>query len=197
MAPNSRPGSYNLPLDYRIPSAPPPDATKNLANTFGQIYDAMQQVLRTFVQYCGVGPRNPDDWSILAGSPTTLLSGNLRRFYVTASEAITYGAMVSLFSSAGVLKVRNANATNNTRPCDGYCSTPGGIALGVTGEVILSTGLLGSLVGLVIGQRYYLGTANGALSTVAPVAAGNIEQYLGIAITTTDLYVNTGYWIQH
>jgi hypothetical protein len=198
MVTNSRPGSYNVPIDFQIPTTPPPGSGSpaRLDDTFKQIYATIQQIIKTFVQFCGIGPRNPGEWSILAGSPTTILSGNLRRLYVIASEPIAANAMISLWNDAGVLKVRNASATNNTKPCDGFCSSEGGISTGVAGEVKLSTGIV-TLVGLVIGTRYYLSTAAGLVTTVPPVAAGNIEQYLGIAITTTDLYLNTCYWIQH
>jgi hypothetical protein len=194
---NDRPGTYNLPLDYRITSVPAPEAGSNPQVTFTIIYYAIQQILRTFVQFCGVGPRSVGDWAILAGSPSTLLRGNLGRLYVQASETIAANALISLHNAAGALRVRNANATNNTRPADGYCSTENGILIGAVGEVVLSSGVISDLVGLVVGQRYYLTTANGQFAVAPAVAAGNIEQYIGIAITTTDLYFNTAYWIQH
>jgi hypothetical protein len=194
---NDRPGTYNLPLDYRITPVPAPEAGSNPQVTFTIIYYAIQQILRTFVQFCGVGPRSVGDWAILAGSPSTLLRGNLGRLYVEASETIAANALISLHNAAGSLRVRNANATNNTRPADGYCSTENGILIGAVGEVVLSSGVISDLVGLVVGQRYYLTTANGQFAVAPAVAAGNIEQYIGIAITTTDLYFNTAYWIQH
>lgn len=161
-----------------------------------ELYAFSFQAIRAFVDYCGIGPQNFVNWSLLAGNPRTLLAGNLNRLYVVASEAIAQGAAVSLFNSAGVLNVRNANATNNTKICDGFCSTPGGIAAGASGEIILNNGVA-SIGGLTIGQRYWLSTTNGLIANVPAVAAGNIEQYLGIAISSTTFSFNVSNWLQH
>lgn len=191
--------TYNSPVAFFIPQTPPEDISQEhpaVQQGFGELYNAMQQVISTFINNCGIGPQPQPEWAALAGSPTTILSGNLRRLYVVASEALPNGAIINLFNSAGVLAARNANATDNTKPADGFCSTPGGIAAGAAGEVQLSTGIV-SINGLTIGTRYFLSITNGLVTATKPVAAGNIEQYVGIAIDSTHLYLDTNYWIQH
>jgi hypothetical protein len=106
--------------------------------------------------------------------------------------------LVNLYSPGlGVLSARNANATNANKPCDGFCSQPSGILAGQVGEVILNDGMNTSLSGLTVGSRYFLDTTNGLVTTTAPVAAGNLEQSLGIAITATALRFWTGKQVQH
>ena len=74
---------------------------------------------------------------------------------------------------------------------------PDGIVSGDYGEVTLMQGLSQAHSGLTIGSRYYLSTTPGALTTTAPVAVGNIEQFVGIALSDNLLYFNSGTWIQH
>ena len=86
----------NSPVDFRIQPTVPgtPDPDDVLALT--ELYAAMQQVIQTFIQFCGIGPAIVTQWPLLNGSSSTLLSGNLNRFYVEASEALAYGAMIKL-----------------------------------------------------------------------------------------------------
>lgn len=192
--------TYDSPVSFFIGANPPPnlasEAGPAVQGAFGEVYGALQQIIQALVNNCGIGPQTPALWSQLNNSPSTLLSGNLRRFYTTAIENIPYGAQVNLFNNAGVLFARNANATDNTKPMDGFCSTPGGILAGTVGEITLSTGTIASS-GLVPGTRYYLSTVNGLLTFIIPTAAGNIEQYIGFAIDANTIYVNAQYWIQH
>lgn len=187
---------YNSPIDFQIGQKPPEDLPPQIQAVAEEQYNFNQRVIQALTDYCGIGAQPASLWAQLQGSPVTLLRANLGRLYVLAEEALAFGAMISLHNVAGVLTARNANATNNTRPCDGYCSVPGGITLGLVGEVIIGPGTA-TITGVTIGQRYYLSTANGLLSTVPAVAAGNIEQYLGIGIDTSTVYITPHYWIQH
>lgn len=191
--------NYNSPVSFFV-SQNPPDALKEehpvIYAAFSELYNAMQQVILTFINNCGIGPQPAVQWDQIAGNPITVLCGNLRRFYVFATENIQLGAMVSLWNDGAGIKARNANATNNTKPMDAYCSSPAGILAGHSGEVTLSTGLA-IINGLTPGQRYWLAISDGQVQNAPPVAAGNIEQYLGIALDTTHLYINAHYWIQH
>lgn len=191
-------GAFLSPIDFRI-STQIPNGEKlgrEEAAAIGELYSFSFQTIHAFVDYCGIGPQTPSIWSLLAGNPKTLLAGNLNRLYVTASETIAYGAAISLTNVAGALRVRKANATDNTRICDGFCCFPGGITIGEVGEVILNSGLA-PVAGLVVGARYWLSTTAGLISNAPAVGAGNIEQYLGIAITTTSLSFNISNWLQH
>lgn len=188
--------SYNSPVDFRISQVPPIGITDpTAADAIAQLYAGMQQVIRTFIQYCGIGPESTSLWSELAGSSSTLLAGNLNRLYITASEAIANGAMINLWSNSGVLEARNANATDNTKICDGF-TVNGAIAVNAVGEVQLNSGIT-EINGLTPGARYWLSTSNGLVASSPAVASGNVEQYLGVAIDSTHLSVNLGAWIQH
>lgn len=194
-------GRYNSPIDFRISQTEPPGLTganseQQVAFAISDLYNFSSQVIRTFIDYCGIGPQLSADWSLFAGKSQTLLSGNLNRLYVTASEDIVFGEAISLFDNAGILNVRLANATDNTKPADGFCSSPSGIAIATVGEVILSKGRA-FVAGVALGTRYFLSTTPGNYSTAPAVGAGNIEQYLGIGIEDNYLFFNSHYWIQH
>jgi len=84
------------------------------------MYSFFQQVIQTFNELCGVGSRLPGLWNQLAGSSTTLISGNLNRLYITAGEGLDNGDLIYLYDAAGVLSAKKADATDNTKPCDGF-----------------------------------------------------------------------------
>jgi len=190
--------SYNLSVNFRLTSnAPPlPLTTSDVRAAFEDVYVVLNNLSNAFVTLAGASPRNRSEWPLLSGSSSTLLTSNTNRLYVEASEIIAYGDIINLTNVAGLLRVQLANAVDNTRPADGFCSSSTGIAVGEVGEVILAHGVLPAS-GLTPGQRYYLSTTNGIMSNVPAVAAGNIEQYLGVAISSTAMYFNSGYWIQH
>lgn len=188
---------FNLPFNFGIPDAPPTNLPPELAGSMSEVFNAIQQLQYVLHTYLGIGQRLQEDWNVL-GYAQTLHLFSPTRYYAEATEAITYGYAISLVDSGGALKVRNANATNNTRPCHGFCTTIGGIALGAFGEVVLFQGILTGLAGLTRGTRYFLSTANGLLTNVAPVAAGNIEQPVALAVATDTLIFNIGLdFIQH
>lgn len=188
--------TYSSPVDFQISPKPPEGLPANLQGVFEELYNYAQRNIQALVDYCGIGPQAPSLWDLLAGSSQTILRQNLGRFYVVASEAIAFGAMIHIFNSAGIANVRNANATNNTKPCRGYCSTPGGIAAGTVGEIILGAGVA-TVGGVTPGASYYLSTANGLLAAAPAAAAGNIEQFLGFGLTGNSVLILPHYWIQH
>lgn len=188
--------NFTAPVDFRLSNNPPDGiADPNARAAIEELYNALQQVLSTLVDNCGIGPQSFQLWQLLEGNPSSLLSQNMHRLYVPATEAIITGAAIHLVNVAGSLKVENANATNNTKPCDGFANSASTLA-GDDIEVILHSGVA-SINGLTVGAKYYLSTTNGLVSNAPAVAAGNLEQYLGIAITTTRLFFTSHYWIQH
>lgn len=188
--------TYNSPVNFQITANPPPDLPPEVLSAFDELYNFTQQVIQALINNCGIGPQDIAVWTQIVGSTSTILRNNLGRFYVTAGENISFGAAINIYNNSGVVGVRNANATNNTKPCHGYCSTSGGIAAGVIGEVILGPGV-NTVSGVVIGQNYWLAPSNGLISATPPVASGNIEQYLGFGIAAGQLYFTPHYWIQH
>ena len=185
-------GAYQGP-NFFIPYQPPPGTPPE----FRPIYKAFQSFINVFIRNCGVASRRPEELLLSANDTTAMLAANVHRFYLRAGEAINEGAAISLYNSAGTLAVRNANATNNTKPCHGYCSTPGGIANGEVGEVIIGEGMNSSLSGLTPASYYYSSTVNGQYTAVAPVAAGNLEQEVGFALSDTELWFRLATKVQH
>lgn len=181
---------FGSSVNFRLGLQPPNDIDPDIKEAIGPLYTAFQQVFFTFINNCGIDIRDPADWaSIAAQTPTaTLLAGNLNRLYVVASETIQFGAMINLFLNAGVLNARNANSGTGIQ-ADGFCSTTGGLVAGQAGEVQLATGVA-NITGLTIGGRYYLNATAGHIQLGPDVTAGHIEQYIGIAITTSLLFVN-------
>ena len=102
-------------------------------------------------------------------------------------EAASPGQLLSLYSVGGVLHARLANATNNTRPAAGFCGAAA-VAAGKTGEVIYDA-MNQYTTGLTPGTLYYLGTVNGSYSTAKPGVSGNIQQPIGYAVSTNQIYV--------
>lgn len=190
------PQSYVAPIDFRIPQAAPDGLEPQTRRAFEEVYGGLNQIVRALVTYCGIGPAVPANWAAYNNSSSTLLSGNLRRFYSTAAEAITYGQLVSFYNDAGSLKIRLANATDNTRAAVGYCNVLTGVAAGEVGEFILGTGVP-LFAGLTIGAHYWLATVNGTISPTPALAAGNIEQYVGVAISASELNCTIAGFIQH
>lgn len=189
-------GRYDAPVDFRIAQQVPDSVPPELRQAFADVFDALQQIIYTLVDECGIGSQNRDLWEQLAGSYSTVKTQNLGRLYVIAGESIQGSAMVNFYNDLGVLKVRNANATNNTRPAQGFSNTEGLVNTGEILECIVGSGIV-TISGLVLGDKYYLSTSNGQIANGPAVAGGNIEQYLGFAIDSNHAFVSFGYWIQH
>jgi len=185
----------NSPLAIALPRDPS-GLPKELQPYFEELYNALYQIQLAFVNFCGIATQPKDLWNQLL-AVQTIFQQNQNRFYVQLSETVVGGAIVSLFNVAGVVQARNANATNNTKPAHGYCNTAGGGVAGDFVEVILFSGLCTLIGSLTPGSLYFLSTVDGVVTAVKPVAAGNIEQYLGVAIDSSTLYFSTHYWVQH
>lgn len=188
---------YSSPVNFQIPQTPPENLDPKIRSALVEVYAAIQNIIQALVNNTGIGQQPVQFWNLLAATPSvSILSGNLGRLYVVAGEPIPFGAAVALYNNAGVLTARNANATNNTKICRGFCSTIGGMTIGNVGEVIIGTGVV-PITGLTVGANYYLSTVNGLVAAVPAVAAGNVEQFLGFALDSEHLFYNLGYWIQH
>lgn len=188
--------AISSPVDFRIGQNPPSGIPAELQPVFDELYLGLNQIIRALTSNCGIGPQIPSQWPVIAGNSLTLLAGNLNRFYVVASETISYGAAINLWNNAGVINARNANATTYLKPCQGFCTLATGIIAGSIGEVQLNAGIA-RLSGLTIGANYYLSGTDGLLTSAPLVGAGNIEQFCGVAIDATHLSFNLGYWIKH
>ncbi|HNU06378.1 MAG TPA: hypothetical protein PKO33_01350 [Pyrinomonadaceae bacterium] len=109
----------------------------------------------------------------------------------TAGENLAAQDAVNLYSDAGTLKVRLADADDTTKPCHGFvvsAVTSGNPAYAITANGIVRTGLSG----LTVGAEYYLSTTAGALTSTAPSTSGNSVQRLGIAISSSSILWERG-----
>lgn len=102
-----------------------------------------------------------------------------------ASEAISAGNLVNIYSNAGVSTMRKADAASN-RPANGYVLAA--VASAATGTYY-SDGRITGLSGLTAGTSLWLGAA-GATSSTAPTATGSIQQRIGHASSATEIMFN-------
>lgn len=111
-------------------------------------------------------------------------------FIGPTSENIAAGALVNIYSNAGVTTVRNADATTNGKPADGFvlASTTSPANATVYFESNTNT----QVTGLTPGVDYWLATTPGAITTTPPSAAGNNNQYVGKALSATALAFSKG-----
>lgn len=101
---------------------------------------------------------------------------------LTATENLAADALVSFWASG----VRNANATDNTKPAGGFVTAA--VASGSPATVYLA-GLI-TLSSLTPGAPYYLGISSGTATASAPSSGGNLVQQVGIAASATQLVFN-------
>lgn len=176
----------------QMPEGVPPE----LFTHFYVVYSAIHNLERLIGQYAGVDSPPSDIWSQLT-IDDTFYDGNLNRLYLECTEAMAYGNAVSPILSGGLLKLRLANATNNTRWCCGFVNEPGSYAIGAIVPIV-TRGLITGVSGLTVAGRYWLSTTNGLITNTAPVAAGNIEQVVGWAPNSIRLISNLdSFFIQH
>ena len=105
-----------------------------------------------------------------------------------ASENLSAGVFVNIFSDSGVAKVRLADNSNG-RPADGYVLESVSAAADAT--VYPLDGTNSQLSSLTPGVEYWLGTAGGVITTPLdesdPTNDNKISQYLGKAKSATEL----------
>ena len=102
---------------------------------------------------------------------------------IEVTETLVAGDFVNIYDSSGP-KVRKAVATDPAKFCNGFVldgASSGSI------DVYLS-GLNTQLTGLTPGAKYYLDTTAGDAVTPGPTEVdGNISQFLGSAVSATEL----------
>jgi hypothetical protein len=110
---------------------------------------------------------------------------------IQASENLAAGAFVNIWSSSGAIRARNANATDDSKPADGF------VLVAVTSGQPATVYGIGQqntvLSGLTPGAEYYLDTTGtGGVVATGPSASGNYQQPLGKADTATALTFTPG-----
>lgn len=106
---------------------------------------------------------------------------------VPSFEDLASGDYVNLFDDGGTIKARKADNSNG-RPAHGFVKDTVVAPANVT---VYFEGANANLSGLSIGARYYLGTVGAPTGTpldpAAPVDDGKLHQFLGVAISITEI----------
>lgn len=107
-----------------------------------------------------------------------------------AFEDLVAGDMVNIFDDAGTAKARLADASTSGKIAEGYVLAAfdaGDTALVYFGRIN------NQLSGLTIGAKYFLSASSaGKITTTVPTGAGNVVQYVGKAISATELEFEPG-----
>ncbi len=103
---------------------------------------------------------------------------------IPSSENLAAGDFVNLWDDAGTLKARKADATTSGKEADGF------VLAAVTAPAnatVYFEGTNNQRTGLTPGARQYLHTTAGGVTDTPPSTAGNVVQYLGKAISATEI----------
>lgn len=103
---------------------------------------------------------------------------------LTTSEDLSAGDFVNIYDASGTPTARKADATTAGKEADGFV-----LATTTSGNnaTVYTAGVNNQLSGLTGGERYYLHTTAGGVTTTAPSASGNIVQHLGKALSATEI----------
>ncbi len=125
--------------------------------------------------------------------PTTMPAGiGQDAKTMAASEALAAGNIVNVWNDASTAKARKADATAEGKEGVGFVLAAVASAANAT---VFFEGRITGLSGLTGGARYYLSAATpGALVLAAnlPTAAGSVIQYIGTAVSPTELDFEPG-----
>jgi hypothetical protein len=102
---------------------------------------------------------------------------------ITTSEAVAAGDMINVWNNAG-LRARKADATTSGKEANGFVIAAFGSGASAT---VFFEGTVTGLTGLTIGARYYLNTTAGTVTTTPLSGSGNVHQYIGAALSATEL----------
>jgi len=115
------------------------------------------------------------------------VGADVKVIVVEDATGLTAGDYVNIFDSTGTAKCRLADNSNN-RAAHGFVKAAFADAASAT---VYFEGPNDDLSGLTAGQRVFLGTVGGTITTpLAPVTdTGKSSQFLGVAVSATE--VNT------
>ncbi len=108
---------------------------------------------------------------------------------IQAFENLSAGDFINVFLSGGIRKSRKADATTAGKEADGFTLTA--VTAG-SSDLIYFEGVNNQLSTMTIGAKQFLHTTAGARVETVPAATGNIYQYLGRAISATEVAFESG-----
>lgn len=104
---------------------------------------------------------------------------------IITSEILSAGAIVNIWDDAGTPKARNADATAVGKEADGFVLAGAGSGASAT---VYFEGINTQLAAMTGGTRMYLSAATpGAVTATPPSGSGNVSQYLGKALSATEV----------
>jgi hypothetical protein len=165
--------------------------TKYLANQAwaGKLRDLLVRLFTDFLQEILLAGSNVTvTYDEDTGTFTFASSGGAAvpsSFTGTATEALTAGRFVNI-DAAG--EIQHADSSTNSKMAQGYILAS--YADGATDVEVYFDGVNDDLSGLTAGESYFLSTA-GQVTTTAPTGSSPVVvQFLGTAISATELLVN-------
>lgn len=188
--------TINSSINLGLPDKAPDDIKNpEVRAVYEFAINSINNLLRSIEQFTGITTKDITQWPQLR-PPDTLLKQNLGRYYVRASENLAFGNFVNIHNNAGECNVQKANSI--AKPAHGYCNIPNGAIAGQITEIILAQGIL-VILGLNAGDKIYLSNIPGVAGIAPDVAAGRIEQFLGLAVAPGIAYIDIamGQYIQH
>lgn len=91
--------------------------------------------------------------------------------------------LVHVYNDAGTVKARKADASN-ALPANGYALSA--VTAPAAVDVYFS-GIIAGFVGLTPAARYFLSDTAGGVTTTPPTTSGHIVQFVGTAVSTTEI----------
>jgi hypothetical protein len=104
---------------------------------------------------------------------------------LVASEDLAAGDIVNVHTVSGAAKVQKANATDATKPAQGFVKAA--VSAGGEATVFFGGQVNDAVSGLNPGALCHLDTTAGGVTSVALTANGNLDQEVGIAISANEL----------
>lgn len=154
-------------------------AQKFLQNVAGKIKEVIAAVTSTANAIVAMDATGKLDVSVLppgVGAEVLIM---------ITSENLVAGDLVNIYSNAGTLTARRADATTNTKPAHGFVLASTTSPASATVYMPSTTNT--AATGLTIGTEYYLSAATpGGVVSTPPSTTGNIVQRVGVADKTTE-----------
>ena len=170
-----------------LPIQPSTELSPQLWSELSVIYRAIQSLLDGVSRFSGIDPTEQAYWKDVTPADT-VLTGNLTRMYPIASVAIAAGQIINLFSDAGVIKARLANASGADTMAHGIANNAA--AVGAQFEMQWLSGYVTSISGMTVGIQYWLSTTAGAVQNLPPTAAGTIQQQIGFSLAADKMIMD-------
>jgi hypothetical protein len=171
--------SFQLGLDALPAEAMDPATYAELI----KIYNSIHTLATTLDAVTGPLPVHLSDRAYVSPVETVKLQ-NIARVYPQAAEDLAQGNVI--YITSGGLAAKAVADTFHNKKCRGIVQQA--VNAGSYAEVV-TCGVISGFVGLTPGQDFFLSTTAGVMSNVGP-AAGNTLQFLGYAISSTQIYFN-------